>query len=188
MTMSRTRTLFRRLPRLLACGSGFGAFVLASLMAMTVSTSAEAQVDTYRVLMKNGNTFRSGQRPVTAWFDENKVLLLSEGGHMIALERDEIERVESDLEFEGYGTLLNKTTILVGNVANDAPVPDPDAAMNQGNLPPNLASLLINQPFLAGTAPQAVGSPTLGGATAPASPFGSGAASALEAPVFNLPN
>lgn len=181
MTTSQPRSFFRRASRLLACGSGFGAFVLTGLMALSVSASADAQVDTYRVLMKNGNTFRSGQRPVAAWFDENKVLLLSEGGHMIALERDEIERVESDLEFEGYGTLLNKTTILVGNVANDAPVPDPDAAMNQGNLPPNLSSLLISQPFLAGTAPQTISSPS-------ASPFGSSGASALEAPVFNLPN
>lgn len=186
MTISRPRSFFRRLPRLLACGSGVGAFALAGLMALSFSSSAEAQVDTYRVLMKNGNTFRSGKRPVTAWFDESKVLLLSQGGHTIALERDEIERVESDLEFEGYGTLLNKTTILVGNVANDAPVPDPDAAMNQGEIPPNLSSLLINQPFLAGTAPQTFPTPTLGGASA--SPFGSSGASALEAPVFNLPN
>ena len=186
MTTSRSRSLLRRVPRLLACGSGFGALLLAGMMSLTFSAAADAQVDTYRVLMKNGNTFRSGQRPVTAWFDESKVLLLSEGGHSIALERDEIERVESDLEFEGYGTLLNKTTILVGNVANDAPVPDPDAAMNQGNLPPNLASLLISQPFLAGTAPQTLASPTIGGATA--SPFAASGASALEAPVFNLPN
>lgn len=185
MTTSRSRFLFRRLPRLLVCGSSFGALALAGLMALSFSTAAEAQVDTYRVLMKNGTTFRSGQRPVTAWFDENKVLLLSEGGHTIALEREEIERVESDLEFEGYGTLLNKTTILVGNVANDAPVPDPDAAMNRGNLPPNLSSLLINQPFLAGTAPQTLPAPGQGGV---ASPFGSSGASALEAPVFNLPN
>ena len=130
------------------------------------------------MLLKNGNTFVSVQRPQTADFDESMVVLRSLGGHIIALDLDSIEKVESDLEFQGFGTLINKTTILVGQVANDAIEPDPgdpNAALSAGNLPPNLSSILINQPFFGGDGD--------GGAT----PFASDSAGGLAAPVYRVP-
>ncbi len=154
---------------------------LASLLAILLATSpAQAQIDTYRVLLKNGNTFSSVQRPQIADFDESKVLIRSLGGHVVALDLDSIDKVESDLEFQGFGTLINKTTILVGQVANDAIEPDPgdpNAALSAGQFPPNLSSILINQPFFGGNNAQAGGD----------SPFASGSAGGLEAPVFRIP-
>ena len=150
----------------------FGLIVIAS-------SPAQAQIDTYRVLLKNGNTFSSVERPRIASFDENLILIRSLGGHIVALELDSIEKVESDLEFQGLGTLINKTTILVGNVANDAIEPDPNAALNAG-VPASLSSILANQPFFGGTE---AFNPTGGGA-----PFTSGNAGSIEATVLDLPN
>lgn len=153
-----------------------GVLLLLGLLALS-SSPAQAQIDTYRVLLKNGNTFTSAERPRIAHFDERLVLIRSLGGHIVALELDSIENVESDLEFAGFGTLINKTTILVGNVANDAEEPDPNAALSAG-VPASLSSLLINQPFFGGGAAAGGG----GGG------FSSGNATSLEATVFNLPN
>ncbi len=156
------------------------ASILAVLVLLALPSSAQG--DTYRVLLKNGNTFSSPLRPQVASFDDSMIVFRSEGGHLIALPADDIETVESDIEFQGYGTMINRTTIMVGFVANDAIDPSEgnfDAAVDAGNFQPNLSDVLINQPFLGGTTPVQVPSGD--------SPFSSSSATALEAPVYDLP-
>ncbi len=148
------------------------------LLSLLGATSAEAQIDTYRVLLKNGNTFTSVERPRVADFDSNMILIRSLGGHVVGLQLDQIEKVESDLEFQGFGTLINKTTILVGSVANDAIEPgegDLDAALGAGGFESSLAEILLSQPFFANTEPQAV------------APVASGPPTLLQAPVYDIP-
>lgn len=152
---------------------------LAIVAVSLLAAPAQAQIDTYTLTLKNGNTFTSVQRPQVADFDETKILIHSLGGHVVALDLDSIEKVDSVLEFSGFGTLINKTTILVGQVANDAIEPeagDLNAALSAGGLPPNLSSILINQPFFGGDAAQGLSD----------SPFTSGAAGSLEAEVFDI--
>jgi len=98
------------------------AFAAAVLLA---APAAPASATTWKVALVNGNEFESRYQPEEASWDATQVLLLTEQGNLIALDRAEIVRVSADVEDRGFGTVIDTKTISLGILPNDADVPDP---------------------------------------------------------------
>jgi len=99
--------------------------ILAVLMLFAI-TPAMAEV--FRVQLKNGNHFTSRYQPKLAEWDESKVVLLTDVGNRITLLKDDIASVTHDSQVQGFGTVIDTTTIVLGWAPNDAPTEtDPSA-------------------------------------------------------------
>jgi hypothetical protein len=85
----------------------------------------------YVVHMKNGTTFETRYEPVDAPWDDGKIVFLDEWGTLIALNKAEIEDVESEVEASGFGHQLDNTTVAFGWAPNDAPAPGTQGAFNR---------------------------------------------------------
>lgn len=116
--LNRASSAFR--PALL----GAAVLLVASLFAAPLSA------EIFKIRMKSGNEFVSKYKPRQAWYSEDKLLIMTEAGNIVALDKSEIETVESDLESRGFGVVIDTTTIMVGVRPNDMPVLD-DEAINQ---------------------------------------------------------
>ena len=98
-------------------------FVLLMLVAVTPMMAAA-----YRVQLKNGNTFETRYQPKLAEWDENKVVLLTDVGNRITLNKADIVDIVHDTQAKGFGTMLDTTTLVLGWAPNDAPTEtDPSA-------------------------------------------------------------
>lgn len=95
----------------------------AFALALAILTCGPAAAETYTVELGNGEEFESFYAPQEASWDDELVLLLSEGGNWIGIPRAEIESITIATEFEGRGQLVNPTTIFMGLSANDQPGP-----------------------------------------------------------------
>ncbi|HEX2255008.1 MAG TPA: hypothetical protein VHQ65_17210 [Thermoanaerobaculia bacterium] len=76
--------------------------------------AAPAGAATWIVELENGNRFESRYQPEAASWDSSLVLLLTSAGNHIALERDDIASVRSDVEEQGFGTVIDNKTISLG--------------------------------------------------------------------------
>ncbi|MEM1249280.1 MAG: hypothetical protein AAGK22_23085 [Acidobacteriota bacterium] len=129
--------------------------VAGLLFASLFSAPLTAQV--YKIQMKSGNEFVSKYKPRQAWYSEDKLLIMTKAGNIVALDKSDIETVESDLESRGFGVVIDTTTVMVGTRPNDMPVLDDDA-INQaldrasrlqslrGRQPQNFSSPLFSEP------------------------------------------
>lgn len=90
--------------------------VVGFVLSMAIVTSSAASA--YRVKMHNGNEFLSAYKPVHADWDPSKLLLLTEQGNLVALDEADIAEVVHDLEVQGFGRVIDTTTIEVGYTAN----------------------------------------------------------------------
>ena len=86
--------------------------------------------ETYTVELSNGTSFESRYRPIQAAWDESKVMLLTDVGNWIAVERADIVAVEVGTESKGFGKVIDIHTIALGWAPNDAPTGDADAALD----------------------------------------------------------
>ncbi len=87
------------------------------LLIGCISTVASAQV--YTVTLHNGTTFESRYEPKDADFSEDVVILATDQGNWIALEKADIADVTSSVEETGFGYQLDTTTIIIGWSPND---------------------------------------------------------------------
>jgi hypothetical protein len=106
-------------------------FTIAAIMFLTV---VPAMAAVYTIHLKNGNSFDSRYKPRVAGWDENKIMVTTDIGNRITLQRDDVVDITVDTEAKGFGTVLDTTTIVLGWAPNDAPVPgeggeDPGVAM-----------------------------------------------------------
>ncbi len=69
---------------------------------------------TFTVTLTNGTTFTTRYRPVEAEWDDRIVLIHTDRGNPIALEKDELADVTSSVEVSGFGYQANTTTLFVG--------------------------------------------------------------------------
>ncbi|NJL27026.1 MAG: hypothetical protein HC897_03650 [Thermoanaerobaculia bacterium] len=90
---------------------------IALLFAVLVGSAAHAAV--YTVTLKNGTTFETRYKPVSADWDASIAMLMTDKGNWIALPADEIADVASNVEISGYGYHLDKNTIVLGTSPND---------------------------------------------------------------------
>ena len=84
-------------------------FTIAALMFLTVVPAMSA---VYTIHLKNGNSFDSRYKPRIAGWDENKIMLTTDIGNKITLQRDDVVDITVDTETQGYGTVLDTTTIV----------------------------------------------------------------------------
>ncbi len=100
--------------------------VASALLLMAFPALAEL----YTVELANGTSFESRYRPKEVAWDETKILLLTDVGNWIALERSDIVRVTTDTEEQGFGKVIDVHTIALGWAPNDAPVENPEDALD----------------------------------------------------------
>jgi len=94
------------------------------LFALAALLSAPAAVaDIYHVRLQNGETFDTRYPPEEAAWDANTILLHSDTGNWVGVDRGSVVRIESETEVRGYGRRIDATTIYMGHTANAAPVP-----------------------------------------------------------------
>lgn len=105
--------------------------VFALLALPMLANPANAEI--YTVTLTNGSVLETAYQPQEAAFDRSMVLLMTDVGNWIGVQKSEIESVRSDAELGGYGKVIEKNTILLGWSANDAADPDAKAAEGQGN-------------------------------------------------------
>lgn len=111
------------------------------VVGLAVAGAASARI--YSVRLHNGETVTTHYQPMTAPWDEGKAMLLTSVGNWVSLSKADIAGVELMVETEGYGDVLDNTTVDLGLTANDRPTPDPNqsAAAQQ-----DILQLLGNQP------------------------------------------
>ncbi|REJ83903.1 MAG: hypothetical protein DWQ36_19295 [Acidobacteria bacterium] len=142
------------------------ALAVVALLGTVVPALAN---NSYIVNLKNGSTIISKYRPVTADFDETLMLMMTESGNTIAIEKAAIDTIVSDLENRGFGTVINTTTVVVGRSANDAAVDDEAQILQELSAYSAINNILnIGSGFDA-----SLGSAAFGAAPAEAAPAGS---------------
>ena len=82
---------------------------VAMLFALT-----PAMAEVFRVQLKNGNEFATRYQPKVAEWDENKVVLLTDVANRITLHIDDIADITHDSQMQGFGTVIDTTTIVLG--------------------------------------------------------------------------
>lgn len=117
--------------RRIACRSWLLLLALA-LLAMP------AAAETFTVELTNGTSFVTRYQPQEAGWDANLVLLMTEHGNWIAVPRQDIVNVKSSTESEGFGRLINTTTIDLGWAPNDNPLPETEQAQTPLDVLQNL--------------------------------------------------
>lgn len=105
---------------------GISLIALAVLALPAIPAAAEI----YTVTLKNGSVLETKYQPEEASFDRNMILLMTEVGNWIGVQRDQIESVVAAAELSHFGKVIGKNTILLGWAANDAA--DPNAAPAEG--------------------------------------------------------
>lgn len=94
------------------------------LVFALAATAASAQV--YTVTLNNGTTFESRYEPQPADFSEDVVILATDRGNWIALEKADIADVQSSVEASGFGYQLDTSTVIIGWSPNDLVTEDED--------------------------------------------------------------
>lgn len=102
---------------------------LALLAAVGFVNAAPAGAAVFAVHLTNGAVFESRYRPIDAFYDDSKVIVLDEVGNSVAIAKSDIARIDSDVEVSGYGHVLDDTTIALGWAPNDAPLEGTPEAM-----------------------------------------------------------
>jgi hypothetical protein len=97
------------------------------LLAVPLLASSAA-AELYYVTLSNGSVMESRYQPQQASWDGDMVLLMTDVGNWVGVNRDEIESVRSESENRGYGLVIDTTTILLGWSPNDALDPNAEPA------------------------------------------------------------
>lgn len=115
------------------------AWVLVGILAV-----APLSATVYKVTLKNGNVFETRYQPEDASWDKGKMVFLDELGNSIALAKDDVQEVISDIEAKGYGRIIDNTTMYLGwapNEGEETPAegsPAAAAAQATGQEQPNI--------------------------------------------------
>ncbi len=102
--------------------------IAASLALALVALPASAEI--YTIKLSNGTEFDSRQEPKEVDWDDSIVMVLTDVGNWIALDKADIVGVEVDTENRGFGMVIDVHTVALGWAPNDQPAEDPDAALD----------------------------------------------------------
>jgi hypothetical protein len=97
--------------------------ILAVAVLVALACALPALAESYIVTLTNGEVFESRYQPETASWDSGLVLLMTEYGNWIALEKQEVANVTTDIESKGFGRVIDTNTISLGVLPNDAADP-----------------------------------------------------------------
>lgn len=95
-------------------------FLWPVALALLVAV-APAAAEIYTVKLTSGNELETQYRPKEAGWDSDVILLLTDVGNWIAVERADIVEVEVATEREGFGKVIDTHTVALGWAPNDAP-------------------------------------------------------------------
>lgn len=98
--------------------------------AVLVLVALPARAETYTVELANGTSFETRYRPKEAAWDEDKIILLTDVGNWIAVDRTDIVSLDIATESKGFGKVIDIHTIALGWAPNDAPAQDPEEALD----------------------------------------------------------
>lgn len=124
------------------CMGRLAALSCLVLLACALLAVPAADAATYIVTLDNGNTFESRFQPSEASWDPDMVMLMTEHGNWIGLEKSNIREVTTDIESAGFGTVIDSKTISLGVLANDRPEPTEGEPSNRELI----QEFLSNQP------------------------------------------
>ncbi len=99
----------------------------AVALAAALAVAAPALATEWIIDLDNGTRFTSRYQPVAASWDSGLVLLVTEEGNHIGLERSMIKSVTADVQNRGFGTVIDDKTISLGQAPNDLPAPEDTA-------------------------------------------------------------
>ncbi len=102
--------------------------IVLSLVFVLAALPAAAEI--YTITMADGGEFESRQEPKEVDWDDDLVMVLTDVGNWIALEKADVVSVEVDTENRGFGKVIDAHTISLGWAPNDNPVDDPEAALD----------------------------------------------------------
>ena len=99
--------------------------IAITVLAALALTPAVASI--FTVHLTNGASFETRYQPKVVPGDGSKVLVVTDVGNRIYVHRDDIREVTHSSDVQGFGTMINTTTISLGWAPNDNPLPgDPD--------------------------------------------------------------
>jgi len=96
------------------------ALSVCALVALPVAA------ETYHVSLKNGQSYETRYPPEEASWDADTLLIITETGNWIGVQRASIDRVDIESELRGFGKRINATTIFMGRTPNSAPADEPE--------------------------------------------------------------
>ena len=108
------------------CRMTLGIALALLLSAATLPAAAEV----FHVTLANGSVIDSLYEPQEASWDHGMVLLLTDTGNWIGIDKRDVGSVTSENATRGFGVVINATTISLGEAPNDQPVPNKDAGAN----------------------------------------------------------
>jgi hypothetical protein len=100
-----------------------GKLLVLVLLGAAALAAPAAWADTYTITLVNGQSYASAYPPEEASWDPGTILLHTETGNWVGVERARIAGVSSQVEVRGHGQRIDATTIYMGRTANAAPVP-----------------------------------------------------------------
>lgn len=105
--------------------------LLASAVLLLAPVASAA---TYIVTLENGTTFETRYQPEEADWDSSVVMLLTQYGNWIALPKEDVTDVTTDLESRGFGKVIDTNTVSLGILANDAEEPKDPSEMTEAEV------------------------------------------------------
>jgi hypothetical protein len=105
--------------------SGIVPVLLAALLGAAARPAAAA---VYHLTLTNGSVIDSLYEPQEASWDHDMVLVLTDAGNWMGVEKADLATVSSENAMRGFGVVINATTIALGDAPNDAPVANPKDA------------------------------------------------------------
>lgn len=104
-------------------------FLLLVALA-TVFVAAPAAAEIYTVTLSNGSEFETRYRPKEAGWDQSKIMVLTDVGNWIAIDKADVQSVISETENNGFGKVIDTVTISLGWSPNDAPEETAEESMD----------------------------------------------------------
>lgn len=89
------------------------------LVALLATLPAAAEV--FVVTVSSGATFETSRQPEQASWDPGTVLVLTEVGNWIGVQKNEIKSIELRDAIRGFGRRIDNSTVALGESPNDLP-------------------------------------------------------------------
>lgn len=105
--------------------------LLAAAAAVLLLSAAPVAAEIFHVELANGNVFDTRYQPEEASWDASLVLFLTDTGNWMAVPKEAIASITSETENQGFGKVINTTTVMLGYSANDAPLPGEESQFSE---------------------------------------------------------
>ena len=114
------------------------ACLAVALGVVLLAAALPAGAAVFHVTLTNGSVIDSLYEPQEASWDHGMVLVLTDAGNSIGIQKAEIANVASENATRGFGVVINATTISLGEAPNDLPAPSKDVGTSNQQALQNL--------------------------------------------------